>query len=351
MSSNKKFNIFIAIKVAGFAASFLREAGVRLHRPIGIALTEVAAIDWLIRDLPIFKHEMISSNLSLSTFYERLCQTHDDILLVHYAESEKSHENIRCLLETTMSGQIEGQDFCAVPIIIFDGFIPDSFLNHLSLILEAGNEESRECWLHDVDKYLESLSQAICCNEDAFKDIVRKSWKDASEITEAKKLLLSAKAVMELALRLRGISEEEKENIINRFNLAIDEWIEFSESYMAKEQIVRLFLKNLRKSVIEHVYNMIEITNARECGDAILYNSYTYYVPIEIFERICALIKFTSSVRIKRCLAECGILLTEGESRIYFSRKLYEKGLSGKRFYWLDRSKIDHETDLSLAEI
>lgn len=344
-------NIYILIKIAGFAASFLREAGVRLHRPIGIALTEVAAIDWLIKELPVFKQEIIPSNIGLSDFSERLRQTHDDILLVHYAESEKSHENIRCLLEATMAGQVEGQDFCAVPLIIFDGFIPDRFLNQLSMVLETESEEVREHWLRDTHKYPESLSQAICRNADAFKEAVQRSWGKASELTEARKLLLSAKAVMELSLRLSNVSEGEKERVMAEFDFAINEGLEFSESYAAKEQIVKLFFKNLRQSVIDRNYRVIDIVHSGEDDSAIFYDSVTYYLPSQIFDELCGLIGFTSSVRIKYCLAECGILMTEGTRRTYFSRKLYEKGLSGKRFYWFDRSKIDYETELSLAEI
>lgn len=351
MSGNMKYYIFAAIRVAAFAASFLREAGIRLHRPIGIALTEDAAIDWLIKELPIFKKEILSSNASLSIFSERLLQTHDDILLVQFSESEKSHENIRCLLEATMSGQITGQDFCAVPLIVFDGFIPDSFLSQISMVLEIGSGEVLKHRLKDDDKFLEVLSQVICCNVDAFKEAVQRSWGLAAELTEAMKLLLSAKAVIELGLRLSNVSEEKKDYVMAEFDLAINEGIEFSDSYAAKEQIAQKFITCLRTLITVQGYRLIHIDQDIEGVNYMLYDAQTYYVPLNIFNDVCELVNFTSSVRIKRCLSEQGILKTEGQARSYYSRKIYGRGLDGKRFFWLDRSKIDRETDLNLTEI
>lgn len=341
------------LKIAGFAASFLRDAGVRIYHPIGIALTEVAGLDVLIRDLPVFSHELVSLNEDSGRFKEKLSQYHDDVVLLHYADGEKAVANLSFIFESTMAGTINSRPFCALPLLIFDGFIPDGIADHLSLILEFGSTKLRYYSLYDSgaeDRFYEGLAEKICQNQGAFRKAVQKSWTQISDLTEAAKLLLSGKAIMELSMALEGVNDEKIKNITDYLQNNIEEALEFTETYTAKDQTVKSFLRALRHLVIQKKYVLFPIDQGFEHSEDILYDNDFYYIPNAIFGEICNHTKFTSPTRIKRCLLEYGIIKIEGHNRRYYSQKVYWGGLQGKRYYQLDRNKVDVSTSLFLAE-
>ena len=341
------------IKIAGFAASFLRDTGVRIYRPIGLAITEVAALDVLIRDFPIFRHELLSLNEDSGHFKEKISEYHDDVVLLHYTDGEKVAANLSFLLEITMSGTINGRPFCALPLLIFEGFVPDSLTDQLSLILEFGSTKLRYYSLYDggpEDEFFERLAENICQNQGAFKKAVQKSWTQVEDLTEGAKLLLSGKAILELNMDLEDIPEEAKSNISNSLLNDIKALLEFGEAYTSKEQIVKAFLRSLRYLIIQKYFRLFPIDQGFDHKEDILYDEKVYYVPTSVFNEICNHSRFTSSTRIKRCLLDLDILKVEGQSRRYYSQKVFWGELEGKRFYQLNRSKIDTITDLYLTE-
>lgn len=253
-----------------------------------------------------------------------------------------------------MSGTIDSKPFCVLPLLIFDGFIPDEIVEKLSLILEFDSCHIRFSETNtDVadEKYFESLAQNICRNSDAFKKSIQDSWKDIIGLTEGKKLLLSGKAIMDFDMNLRNIPVEEKACIMENLRKSIEEALTFSESYLSKEQIVATFIRSLRYLAITNRYVMSSIEHGYKKSVDIFYDSQAYYLPLSTFDKVCSLINFSSSARVKKCLSEQGILKTEGRIRSYYTSKIYRKGFDDQRFYCLDRDKIDRETDLSLTEI
>ena len=356
MQNNKYYTmlLFKIIKVVGFADSFLRDAGVHIHRPIGITLTEASGMDILLRKMPVFHHEILSANMDASAFIAKLRQIHDDVAMIHYCKSEKAKANLDSLFEATLTGMIDGSSLFALPILVFDGFIPDEIVEELSLVLEFDSSHIQFSEISDVgveNDYFEGLAQNICRNADAFKKVIRDSWKNIDDLAEGEKLLLSGKAVIDFDMDLRDVSEVQKSSIRKSLDQAIKMALVLSESYFAKDQIIEKFKNRLRQLVITRSCNLSSINQSYGGVHTILFDLNLYYLTPDIFDEICNSISFTSSTRIKRCLSEKGILKTEGQGRFYYTRKIYGKGFDGQRFYCLYRSEIDHETDLDLTEI
>lgn len=341
------FGIISLIKTAGFASSFLRFAGVRAFKPIGISLTDITILDTLRELLPLFQSEIIPVSMKPEIFKERITAIHDDVAFILFRDSPFTGENMNFLAEVAATGCIDGHEFCGLPILIFDGPIPEGALSMVGLIIELGDA----CDMAD-DIDFKRLAQDICGNPDAFENVVRSVPRLEGDEGEIARLLLAAAKLLMYDAEINGMEKEVMNETMKKIGQIIARTVDFSESYCEVKQIVTFFLTTLKNLVHAKIISVRRLENAVGLEKEVLFDDNFYYISMPLYGLICREITFTSAARIKTCLSEMGYLCTEGRGRIYFTKKLVgDSTMAGKRFLWLRRQAVDDGFDLKLTEL
>lgn len=340
-------NWLTLLKLSGFANSFLQSAGLRTYRPIGVVVQELSCLDSLKDALPVFEHKIISANEKPSSFQAKLARLHDDAALVHFAEGANSCDNLALLYESVLTGAIDDEDFCVLPLLIFDGFVPDTHLDNLSLIFEVSSDLQQFNGLGT--EFWDSLAKLICQNPASFRQAVRGS---VAGVADSAKLLIGASAILKHYFELCGLPTDRLNTIFKKLRATVLRSLDFTENYRASDQIVKAFLGALRASVKEGRLKVFPL-NSGNCFDnsSLFFDDKFYYLTSESFAGVLEHINFISSVRIKSCLAQDGILSLEGVERNYYTKKVLLEDGSSKRFLCLLRTEIDNPTDISLVEL
>ena len=335
------------LRLSGFTNSFLRSAGLRAYRPIGVVVQELSCLDSLQEALPVFEHRIISANEKPLSFQTKLSRLHDDVVLIHIIEGLNSDDNLAFLYESVLTGELNEDEFCVLPVLLFEGFVPDAYLDKLSLVFEVSpglqqfNGLGTEFW--------NSLARLICKNSDSFKQAVRGS---VDGVADSAKLLIGASAILSHYLELGGVPADRLNTISEKLRATVLRSLDFTENYKASDQIVKIFLGALRASVKEGRLKVFPLSSCNHHDNSSLfYDGKFYYLTSESFAGVLKHITFISSVRVKSCLAQAGILSIEGVERNYYTKKILLEDGSSKRLLCLLQTETDNTTDLSLIEL
>jgi len=133
----------------------------------------------------------------------------------------------------------------------------------------------------------------------------------------------------------------------------VDEW----ESADDPEAYVTAFRRILHENA-EELPDMFDRERfpedtIKENDEVLLYDGIYYYLPSKLLRELCQKIGSISYVKVQ--LASAGALVSEGDKRSYFTKKVEIMTLNGKiirkRLAKILREKVDNPFGLSLKEI
>lgn len=348
----------LALMLSGYAASVLCDGGFRMRKLVAVALPDAELIDEISTALELFPKRLLSSRASEKSLHRQIYCGHDDIFPFVYEEGENTVRTLDTLQTTMLTGNFADCTFCAVPVVFFQGVVPEGERDRFSIIIDLNG---REITLLKGEAKMQVRLLASSYLSTRWRSCMQKINRQLSSLPELPadiKVMLASGLMLENALRWA----EMEEGILQQFHVKMERAIktvaDMTESYGEGRVLRKWFVELLRKTVAEHqlpvcpLEKLQAVTGEAINQNAILADANHYYLSAATFRKVCRGMSFASPARIKQALAEGGILCTEGQGRLYMTKKLKVEGFAGgKRFIWLKKSAIDMFGKLALTEL
>ena len=342
--------LLLLIVSAAFSYSVLRRWGYRLHYPIAAIVEDWEVADEIASKLGIFNQEVYCLNLPPVEFRKNLNNYHDDIVVLSYTRGRYSAENMETIF-SNMTGGTYQLEMDMVFLLVFQEVIPEEYQDKFSIAIQLDKTNVGKIQREEIEEYLDRFKIGILTRTQVVEYEVGKLSENFSKNLDNRFWT----AVLNMVVFLNAFQETE-EKLRKQLQVALRSAYDLSNSYEFNQQIPALFREALEKSIPtkckllqeEKVSDYLE----SDLKGYMLYDSEFYYVPEELFKKICEpLNQVCTDNQIKAVLAKEGILCTQGRGRIYRTLK---KTLGGSsfRFVWLKRDALEGDTmEMSFVDI
>lgn len=358
-ASETSFSL-LTLMSAGFAASVLKDGGFRLHKPVALVLPCDEVVDEVGQLLSIFPKRLLSTNTIEKTVHKQLKCGHDDIYPFIFQKGGNTERCLDIIGTATLSGYAERTPFEAVSAVLFTGVIPKEERDRFSVIIDLISQDTLHVPTWEGKASMKCLLKSFLTTRwRSCMGRIHRHLRELQETSSDFKVLLAAGLMLEEALRWADADAELLQNFHEKMVSAIMRTEEITEQYGEKEAMARIFTELLRSEVEEGQLRLTTLSTLQEATlgevtlpEGILEDDHFYYLSDAVFRKVCHRMPFASQANIKQALAEAGVLSTEGQGRIYMTKKLKVNGLAnGKRFIWLKKAAIDMIGKLSLTEL
>lgn len=350
---NTPEELLFIVKSAAFAYSVLRGWGYRMHYPVAAIIEDLEVSDEIAEKIGIFAKRVINVNLPPVEFREILKKFHDDVCVLVYVHGRYSSENMETILSLAAGGGDENLEMDMLLLVVFQKVIPEEYEEQFSLAIQIDiknmeriKREKMEAYLAELKKYILTRTQVaeyeISMNREIFRE--DKDFRFWSAVIN----------LMIPVCECEG--EEAKERLRKRFYITLQKAYDLSEMYEFNRRIPALFRDALDKAIPSKCKLLPEekASNYLESDllDHMLYDSDFYYIPEELFKKICEPLNHVcTDNQIKAVLAKEGVLCTQGRGRIYRTLKKTVGG-SSFRFVWLKKDALEGDTmEMSFVDI
>ncbi|MDR1547934.1 MAG: hypothetical protein LBT06_05005 [Hungatella sp.] len=339
--------LLVLIESGAFAYSVLHMLGYRMHYPVAAIIHDWETADILVDMLGIFERRSIDSNISARAFAQELSRNHDDVTVLIYSPGRNTANNMETLLSACASGKIEGRDIVTPFVVVFLKIIPEEFQEKFSLVLAVDQKISKDIVSNNRVEFLEFLKNYVLENFQVLKYKFGKESNNNKKLPEVKDAGFWNAAITMLEAAFEKDIEESTPAVRKYLENAVMKGRDMADSYEFIRQIPGAFRESFILS-IPRIGRMVDRTEASDLNDdilkkTILFDSYIYYIPDEVFSFICDSLKDICTInQVKEALEKEGILCTQGRGRVYRTIKLsIGTHLPAQRYIWLKREHLD----------
>lgn len=281
--NNEALKVLLLIESGAFAYSLLHHWEQRLYFPVAVVVDSPEMMDEIAGKMGIFNTRAISSNMPTAKFRKAIASYHDDVCIVSYNAGRYSNENMEDLRSLIRSGGYDEMEMNMPVVIVFQRVIPEIYADLFSLVIELLYTNLQEIDRLMIEHYLESLKAFILENHQILAYQIRHMHTE-NQNRDGRFWA----AVMQMV----GMAFEDKiEDISAFFFDAVQNAYDLACSYEFAQQIPEVFRQALDESIPDICRFVPEkeavALSRQELKEFVLYDAEFYYMPEEVFNRVC----------------------------------------------------------------